>query len=839
MESRNSPATILFDRIILRYPRAVIFCTAIVVVFLAVQARHFELDASADTLLLEGDGDLRFARKINAIYGRSDLLVITFTPEDDLFSDETLRTIGSLRDDLSSLERVESVLTILDIPLLESPPLSLADLKSELPTLESPVVDRREARKELSESPLFRDLLISADLRTTALLINFEGNEDLRELRLRRDELLDLRDVGTITTAQRAELDRVSARCEQLKDKVAAYRHQDIAAIREIMDNYRDRGEMFLGGVSMIADDLITFIKDDLKVFGMGVMLFMILTLTVIFKRVRWVILPVLCCAVAVLCAVGLLGWFGWEVTVISSNFISLQLVITMAISIHLVVGYRELLTRMPTLDNRSLVLQTMTLKARPCTYAVLTTIAGFASLVFCNILPVIMFGYMMTAALLISLVISFLLFPTILVLLPKDAPPSPERWHVSVTGVLARATESGAIYIFLLSGLVLVLSVAGFTKLRVENSFIDYFKERTEIYQGMKVIDRQLGGTTPLDVIVDFEPPGESDENEQSTEAGPDAGVFDEFDLLEEPVDKEKYWFTADKMERIEEVHNYLDSLPETGKVMSLVTLAGVVENLKQGEPLDSLELALLYNETPERFRKTLVNPYVSVEHGQVRFWVRVRDSEENLRRNELINRIRSDLVNDLGFEPENVHLSGMLVLYNNMLQSLFHSQITTLGITVLILTGMFFVLFRSVRIALVAMIPNILSVGTVLGVMGWLNIPLDIATITIAAISVGIAVDDNIHYIDRFKYEFEKDRDYLCTMRRCHASIGRAMYYTSITIIVGFSILALSNFVPGVYFGLLTGLAMLIALLADLTLLPRLLMLVKPFGKEYQERS
>jgi len=206
-------------------------------------------------------------------------------------------------------------------------------------------------------------------------------------------------------------------------------------------------------------------------------------------------------------------------------------------------------------------------------------------------------------------------------------------------------------------------------------------------------------------------------------------------------------------------------------------------------------------------------------------------------LRRNELLEKIRHDLVNKLGLKKERVHLTGMLVLYNNMLQSLFKSQILTLGVVILALMGMFLILFRSLKIALIAIFPNLLSIGVVLGVMGWVKLPLDMMTITIASISVGIAVDDTIHYIHRFTTEFQIDRNYILTMHRCHESIGHAMFYTSVTIIIGFSILVLSNFIPSIYFGLLTGLAMLIALIAALTVLPQLIVVFKPFGDGAKE--
>ena len=822
-----------FDRVVLRHPRTVIFCVLVVVGFLAFQARGFRLDASAETLILENDEDLRYARLVGSRYGRSDFLVLTYTPRGDLFAESTLANLARLRDDLNCLDNISSVLSILDVPLLESPPVPLKELTADLPTLESPTVDRALARAELRDSPLYRNLLVSPDLRTTALLINFADDDVYYDLLHLRNELRQKKSAGSLARPERAELKRVTEQFRQHRDRMRQQRHQDIVAIRAIMDNYHTDAELFLGGVDMIADDMVTFIKGDLKVFGVGVLLFLILTLGIIFRRTHWVLLPMFCCVVSTVCMVGLLGWFGWEVTVISSNFISLQLILTMAIAIHLIVRYRELLVQNPQASNHQLILDTVRVKLKPCVYAVLTTIAGFGSLVLCDILPVITFGWMMIAGLIVSLIVTFLLFPSVLILIPKEAPLRQRSQRFSLTSVLARFTEAHGALIVGVSGFVLVGSVVGISKLEVENRFIDYFDESTQIHQGMKVIDQCLGGTSPLDVVVEFEDSDATPAGAETTASKGDA-VFDEFDEFDEAAKDEKYWFTAEKMARVKNVHRYLESLPETGKVLSLATMLSVAERLNDGKPLDSLELALLHSETPDKFKNMLVKPYVSVEHNQVRFWVRIKDSEKSLRRNELLKKIRAEVPGILELDGERVHLAGLLVLYNNVLQSLFRSQILTLGVTVLMLTGMFLVLFRSFKIAVIAMVPNVLPVAAVLGVMGWLKIPLDLMTITIAAIGVGIAVDDTIHYIHRFKDEFPKDRKYLPTMHRCHGSIGHAMYYTSLTIIIGFSILGLSNFTPSVYFGLLTALAMFIALLAALTLLPRLLILAKAFGRE-----
>ena len=833
MTKLNTLPELFFDKVILRRPQLVICCILVVVAFLGYKARDFRLDASAETLIIENDRDLHYSRLIDARYGVQDFLLLAYTPQNDLFSDKVLADLEGLRNELLQLERVSAVVSILDVPLLESPPVPVKELTDNIQTLQSPTVDKKLARIEFSKSPLYQNLLVSTDLKTTAIQIKFPVDEIYRDLLARRNVLREKQATGTLSAAETAEFKNVSKKFQKHRDRMKRNRHQDITAIRGIMDKYRQDAELFLGGVSMIADDLVSFIKSDLKVFGLGVLFFLIITLSIIFMKIRWVILPLLCCAFSAISMMGLLGLFGWEVTVISSNFISLQLIITMAITIHLIVRYRELHFINPETEQRKLVLDSVRLMLKPCLYAALTTIAGFGSLLLCDILPVITFGWMMIGGITVSLTLTFLLFPAVLMLLRKGTPPTGRSQRFALTSFLAEFTEARGGLILAISGIILIASAIGISRLVVENSFIDYFKDTTEIYQGMKVIDQKLGGTTSMDVIVDLVEPETSARTVALEADGDSDDEFDEFDEFDETDDQDKYWFTSDKMAVVKKVHQYLDSLPATGKVVSLATLLKIAEDLNDGKPLDNFKLALLYSEIPAKFKKSL-NPFVSVEHNQVRFLVRVRDSDKSLQRNKLLQQIRRDLTGKLGIKPEHFKLSGMLVLYNNMLQSLFQSQILTLGFVVLALIGMFLILFKSLKISLIAMSSNLLPVAAVLGVMGWISIPLDMMTITIAAISLGIAVDDTIHYIHRFKHEFNIDRNYINTMHRCHGSIGHAMYYTSVTIVIGFSILVLSNFIPSIYFGLLTGLAMLIALIAALTLLPQLIVVFKPFGLE-----
>ncbi|MGD1967849.1 MAG: MMPL family transporter [Desulfobacterales bacterium] len=825
-----------YDRVVLEYPRIVIFGILVLISFLSYKAADFKLDASTETLIIETDKDLRYSRMIKSRYGGYDYLLITYSPQADLFSEESLKKLTQLRDDLKQTKRVTSVVSILDAPLLESPPVPVKEITTSIQTLESPNVDRKLARIEFKDSPLYQNLLVSPDLKTTGLQVNFPIDEVYQDLLARRDHLREKTSKGTLTNAEIIEFKELKKQIQRRREIQRQIRNEDIAAIRAIMDKYRQDAQLFLGGISVITDDLIRFVRQDLKIFGIGIALFLIITLSIIFGKIRWVVLPMLCCVFSAIAMMGLLGMFGWKVTVISSNFISLQLIITMAITIHLIVRYKDLAKQNPEADQRQLILDTVGLMLTPCLYAALTTIAGFGSLLLCDILPVRTFGWMMSAGIAVSLIVTFLLFPAGLMLLNKEAPQTIGEKRFSFTSALARFTEKHGTLILCVSCLILIMNGVGITRLVVENSFINYFKDDTEIYQGLKVIDERLGGTTPLDVIVELEVPQTKTAEPAAQTKGQEGEGFDEFDEFEEyeEANGEKYWFTADRMALAMKIHDYLDSLPETGKVLSLATMLKIATKLNKGQPLDNFQLALVYSKLPEKFKRIILKPYVSPQHHQLRYSIRVKDSEKSLRRDAFLKKIRRDLVNELGIKEDKLHLTGLLVLYNNMLQSLFESQILTLGMVVLVLLGMFLILFRSVKLALIAIIPNLLAISVVLGVMGWLNIPLDMMTITIAAISIGIAVDNTIHYIYRFRYEFQYEHRYIKTVHQCHGSIGRALYYTSLTIISGFLILTLSNFIPSIYFGLLTALAMSIALLAALTLLPQLIIIFKPFGSE-----
>jgi len=563
------------------------------------------------------------------------------------------------------------------------------------------------------------------------------------------------------------------------------------------------------------------------------VLAFILITLTVIFRQPRWVLLPLVCCGLTVWFTLGYLGWTRWPVTVISSNFVSLLLIITLSLTVHLIVRFREYQQRYADSDTRFWVTETVRTMAQPCFYMVLTTIVAFGSLFFSDIRPVIDFGLMMSVGISFAFAVVFLVLPATLMLLPRAAHPGPRLEKTPVTAYFARATDRHGNVVLGSALVLLVVCIGGVTQLSVENRFTDYFKSDTEIHQGMMVIDKNLGGTTPLDIIV-RQNRGDGEAQEDDDPFASDCDPFVDDDCGDEA--EEQYpdtFFNSQEIEILEAIHNYVDERPETGKVISLVTTVRLAEQINQGE-LNPLQLGLMDAAFPDDLRGILLDPYVNDESGHARFSIRLIESMPDLQRQALFDDIRNYIVEEVGLDEDQVRLTGMAVLYNNMLQSLFESQIKTLSVVFFAIMVMFMVLFRSLYLALIGIFPNMLAAGTVLGIMGWLGIPLDMMTITVAAISVGIAVDNTIHYIYRFRTEFRQDGNYRDAMYRSHRTIGRAMFYTSLTIIIGFSILALSNFIPTIYFGLFTGLAMAIALLGALTLLPRLIVWLKPLGPE-----
>ena len=863
-----------YQKTVLRHPLAAIFMVLALAVAMALGLPNFKLDASADSLTLEHDDDLNFFREVVQRYGSDNFLIVTFSPlEGDLFDDKNLQTLSSLRDELAGIKGVESMLSLLDVPLLYSPKIDVADLKGELNTLLSPGVDRNLARQEFLNSPIYKDLILSRDGQTTGMLATLELDQKYLDLVQARDALRLIKSTDGLSQEQQLELDAVSKEFLDYRTAKAAISHKLVADVRSLMDGYRDRATIFLGGPDMITADMVDFIKSDLAIFGTGILIFVIVTLAVIFRQLRWVILPLSTCALCLIIILGFLSWIDWRLTVISSNFVSLLLIITLALTMHLIVRYRELYRTQTEASQEQLVINTVRSMAKPCLYTVLTTIVAFMSLVVSNIRPVIDFGWMMTMGISLALVVAFIIIPAGMMLAGKGKDSAGNDNSASFTSVFANFTERRGNIVLLVACGLSVLSIYGITRLEVENRFIDYFRSDTEIYQGMEIIDASLGGTTPLDIILQaptFTEPEQSfavdEESEYGDEAfgedafGDDAfaeedeygdygygddGFEDAFDgdsdaFGEDSADKLKdtYWFSSTGLADLAKLQAFLEAQPEVGKVSSLVQIYDVASDLS-GHKLNDFEIAFMRKSFGDEIYQQMVAPYLIEDIDEARIQLRAMETEGLLRRADLLEKIRDFAVNEVGIASEDIRFTGLLVLYNNMLQSLFKSQILTLGAVFVGIMLMFLVLFRSVKISIIAILPNFLAAGIVLGGMGLAGIPLDMMTITIAAITVGIGVDHAIHYITRFRREFAVDGNYLESMHRAHASIGLALFYTAITIIVGFSILALSNFIPSIYFGLLTGLAMTAALLGSMTLLPKLILLTKPLGPDAKTKA
>ena len=866
-----------YQKTVLRHPLAAIFMVLALAIAMALGLPNFKLDASADSLTLEHDDDLNFFREVVQRYGSDNFLIVTFSPiEGDLFDDNNLQTLSSVRNELAEIKGVESMLSLLDVPLLYSPKVEVADLKGELNTLLSPGVDRDLARQEFLNSPIYKDLILGSDGQTTGMLATLELDQKYLDLVQARDALRLIKSTDGLSPEQQLELDAVSKEFLDYRTAKAAVSHKLVADVRSLMDGYRDRATIFLGGPDMITADMVDFIKSDLAIFGAGILIFVIVTLAVIFRQLRWVILPLSTCALCLVIILGFLSWIDWRLTVISSNFVSLLLIITLALTMHLIVRYRELYRTQTEATQEQLVIDTVRSMAKPCLYTVLTTIVAFMSLVVSNIRPVIDFGWMMTMGISLALVVAFIIIPAGMMLVGKGKDSAGNDNSASFTSVFANFTERHGNIVLLVACGLSVLSIYGISRLEVENRFIDYFRSDTEIYQGMEIIDASLGGTTPLDIIIQaptFAEPEQSFAVDEDSDYGDDAFGEDAFgddteedeygdysyendgygdDGFEDAFDsdadafgedsanalKDTYWFTSTGLADLAKLQAFLEAQPEVGKVSSLVQIYDVASDLS-GHKLNDFEIAFMRKSFGDEIYQQMVAPYLIEDIDEARIQLRAMETEGLLRRTDLLEKIRDYAVNEVGIASEDIHFTGLLVLYNNMLQSLFKSQILTLGAVFVGIMLMFLVLFRSIKISVIAILPNFLAAGIVLGGMGLARIPLDMMTITIAAITVGIGVDHAIHYITRFRREFAVDGNYLGSMHRAHASIGLALFYTAITIIVGFSILALSNFIPSIYFGLLTGLAMTAALLGSMTLLPKLILLTKPLGPETKNNA
>ena len=857
-----------YDRLVLGRHKWVLAVFVVLMFAISPYASNFRLDASSDSLVLENDESLKYFRSVVSKYASADLLVLTYSPNGDLFSSESLNDISELKEKIADLNQVKSVLSIVDVPLTQSPPLTIGELASSPRNLLDKRTDIELAKQEFTQSRLYSNLLVSDDLTTTAIAISLEANDELSALLDQRNTLREQASAEGLSAAQEKQLKQISLEYQTKLDAYQAEQSEMIMQLRGIVSEYKDSAKLFLGGLPMIVADSVSFINSDVVVFGSAAIAVIIFILIVAFRQFAWVVVPLISCASTGFIIVCLLGLLNWPISVVSSNFLSLLLIITLSLNIHLIVRYREL-AKLQTTDNsseaqalnqRQLLSKTIRSKFTPCAYTALTTMVAFASLLVSGIRPVIDFGLIMCLGILVSVITTFGLFPALAMLMKPTAGSQGSAAISTMVLSLAKALRTRQTIVSLMFVGVATVAVYGVLHLTVENRFIDYFKPDTEIYQGMVEIDSKLGGTTPLDIIIDA-PQSYFDEleNKQADEARIEVSAnsdsvedeldddFDDFDDDDFGDDDfgdddfgddssvaglvdHSYWYNEKGVATIQAIHDSLDEIPATGKVMSLATTVSVFEGLKDIKKLDNINLAFIENVLTGELKETLLTPYISEDGNQLHISIRVFETFKGLDRNQLIEDVRTLLVNEHGLDDDQVNVSGMLVLYNNMLNSLFSSQILTLGTVFIVIFLMFIVLFRSISLALITIIPNVFSALVVLGIMGVFKIPLDLMTITIAAISVGIAVDNSIHFVSRFKDEMKSKQDYFAALDQSTNNVGQAMFYTTIVITAGFLIMVFSNFVPTVYFGVLTGIAMVTALIANLLMLPMLIAWIKP---------
>jgi len=804
----------------LERPKLILITLILIFSFSVYNAKNFQLDASADSLLLENDPDLNYLRSVNERYSSEEFFVITYSPKKKI-NEESLKELRKFVDEINNIKWVSKSISVLNAPLFESSDLPLIEKIKNIQYIVTPGIEINRALNELKNSPVYKKLIINEDATTFGIVVYIKDNKEYLSALKTNKIFLDKQQNSKLSEKDLKEFESQNKILEKLKKEHNKNLEFYNIEIRSHISKYKNIADINLSGIPMIADDLITFVKKDITVFGSGVFIFIIITLWFIFRDIRWVVFPLLSCFLSIAIMVGMLGYLNWKVTVISSNFISLMLILTMEINIHYVERYKQLQAEFPKKKENYLAYLTTTKIFTPILYAVLTTALAFLSFIFCDIKPVIDFGWMMTLGLFISLFVSMILLPYLIIKFKPKATPIHQSKDSKIAEIFASIAINQRGLVLAFSTIILILSIYGMTRLKVENSFINYFDKKTEIYQGMKLIDEKLGGTTPLEIILKFkDTDSKNNKSDDDFFQGSDSNEY-----------KDSYWFTNFRVNKIVNVHQYLETLPEIGKVLSFYSVLQLGEKINDNKKLGPLEMAILYSKLPDDIKKSIVTPYVSIENNEARISLRIIDSNPNLNRKELLIKIQKDLEEKLNLNKDEFKITGILVIFNNLLQSLFDSQIKTLGITFAGIFILLLILFKSLSWSIVAAIPNFTAALFILGSLGLFNIPLDMMTITIASISVGIAIDNSIHYIYRFREEFKINKNYKKTIEICHKSVGKAIVNASLTIVFGFSILIFSNFIPSIYFGIFTGLAMLTAMTLVLTLMPQLIAIIKPF--------
>ena len=718
---------------------------------------NFRFDASSETLVLDSDTEYQTYYEINNEFGSAEYVILAIKSK-KVFSNEGLIQLKALQEEFLALEAVSDVVSILDAPIFEQPKVSLIKSADNDKYLLIDELDLEKAKLELSTSPIFNELVISKDGEVTAMQINLYNLDDYS---------------------------------------------QAIKEMRSII-NSNQFFEMYLAGPAMIVVDTIDFIKADVITFGSLTVIIFFLLLGLFFRDLWTVSVIIINAGLVMFSTMGILGLFDWPISIVSSNFLALLLITSIAISVHILVKIQEGIDRgLKNAESFSKIIA-------PCFYAALTTAVGFLSLILSDIKPVIDFGKMMAIGVGLNFLVSFIFIPSVLAI--KNI--SSNRNTNFVPFFYNNIYLKGRKFIgnFYLPILLICFPVFFYlsSNLKVENKFIDYFNEDTEIYQGMSLIDNKLGGTTPLEIVLKL----------------PEEEFFiDEDDLFySEGSETVTYWWREKNMNVLDDVQEGLTKFDALGKALSLVNGVQLAERLNNGNKIGDVELAFVKNSLIESERaKDLLSDFISEDQRSARITIRTIDSFDGINRNQLFQDIDSFLSEELADKDIQYKISGLAVLYNNLLQSLYSSQIKTISLVFAAIFLMLIILFRSFLNALFIIVVPAFSVGVVFSLMSIMSIPLDIMTITIASISVGMSVDYSIHFAWRYLQERKKSKEN--SEKETIYSTGRAILITGWTIIVGFLIFMFSNFNPTVLFGIFSALAILVSMAMSFRFLPILL--------------
>ncbi len=825
----------MFQSIISALTTLVIKKPVVVLVFMfalvaacSIYIKHLNIDASPDSLMLESDPDLKYYREIHRHYGTDEYIIVGFKPNREILEKETIDYIEEISNKFKEINGVSGVTSLSNVPLLLQLKEDEKTGQTTFADLLTPGVDLKKAEDEFTSSPIYVDNLVSKDLTTTAIKVDIQKNQQLVELIEHKYTLLEKLE----SLEQNSEVD---AELELLRDDISAERQlinqrykEVLEGIRTIISSAEGKGEFYLAGAPLIGNDMKVYVVQDIQTFGIAILGIMVIVLFIFFRKPAWIFLALICAVLNVLLVAGLAALLDFQLTIISSNFVALLIIFSITLSIHVIIRYQEIQALNPNDDVETEVKTAVSQIVTPCSYMVLTSAIAFLSLVVSDINPVIIFGYIMILGLFCAFLLTFTVLPALIKLIkPKSRELEKDKAAYFLENILKAIVGHKKLTLTIVIGMF-ALNIIGISQLTVENRFIDYFKKSTDIYQGLELVDQNLGGTVPLEVILEADAIEEDeDELEEDDEFG---DYLSELDETQDDFTAQSYWYNRSGIKKINKIHEYLESLPQVGKVLSLSSTEEVFRTVNKGEPLEDFHLSLVHSKVPENIKQVLISPYVSTDGSQARILARIKDSDHTLIRNDLLNKIKEDLNQDYVKENERVRLTGISVLYNNVLQSLFRSQILTLGTVFVAILLMLVVLFRSIKLAIIGTLPNIFTALFILGVMGVFRIPLDIMTITIAAITIGIGVDYAIHYIHRYKKEYAESGDNYQAIHKSQTTVGKALYFTSITITLGFIVLVLSNFVPSIYFGMLTSIAMLVSLFATFSIIPLLLLLLYP---------